>query len=251
MRYRSAILALLVIVLGALPAAADEIRGIIVRVDLERHEVQIEGRGIGKRGLAMTLNIGKDTQIFFGREMGEPSDLVPGKRVRVVVDGPRAVSVQVLGLRRPRAEVRPGGGEPKPAPTPAPTPDANTVTGMLRRVSYAEREVVVIGPGAQGPETETIVSVPKDVRVIQNGKPIAFDDLKDGQAASIQTEKRDGKLLAKSIQVGAGVAAVAPAMPEPGTRLARLRRLLQIVDRILEMAEGMGEETPRPKDPPK
>jgi hypothetical protein len=247
MRYRSAILALLVLVLGALPAAADEIRGILVRVDLERHEVQIEGRGIGKRGLAMTFNIGKDTQIFFGREMGEPSDLVPGKRVRVVVDGPRAVSVQVLGLRRPRAEVRPGGGEP----TPAPMPEANTVTGMLRRVSYAEREVVVIGPGAKGPETETIVSVPKDVRVIQNGKPIAFDDLKDGQAASIQTEKRDGKLLAKSIQVGTGVTAVAPAMPEPGTRLARLRRVLQMVDRILEMAEGMGEEPPRPKEPPK
>jgi hypothetical protein len=247
MRYRSVILALLVVVLGALPAAADEVRGIIVRVDLDRHEVQIEGRGIGKRGLAMTFNIGKDTQIYFGREMGEPSDLVPGKRVRVVVDGPRAVSVQVFGLRRPRGEVRPGGGDP----TPAPKPDANTVTGMLRRVSYAEREVVVIGPGAQGPETETIVSVPKDVRVVQDGKPIAFDDLKDGQLASIQTEKRDGKLLAKSIQVGTGVAAVAPAMPEPGTRLARLRRLLQIADRILEMAEGMGEETPRPKDPPK
>jgi hypothetical protein len=247
MRYRSVILALLVLVLGALPAAADEVRGIIVRVDLDRHEVQIEGRGIGKRGLAMTFNIGKDTQIYFGREMGEPSDLVPGKRVRVVVDGPRAVSVQVLGLRRPRGEVRPGGGDP----TPAPKPDANTVTGMLRRVSYAEREVVVIGPGAQGPETETIVSVPKDVRVVKDGKPIAFDDLKDGQPASIQTEKRDGKLLAKSIQVGTGVAAVAPAMPEPGTRLARLRRLLQIADRILEMAEGMSEESPRPKDPPK
>jgi len=247
MRYRSAILALLVIVLGALPAAADEIRGIIVRVDLERHEVQIEGRGIGKRGLAMTLNIGKDTQIFFGREMGEPSDLVPGKRVRVVVDGPRAVSVQVLGLRRPRAEVRPGGGEPAPVPKP----DANTVTGMLRRVSYAEREVVVIGPGAKGPETETIISVPKDVRVTKEGKPIAFEDLKDNQPASIQTEKRDGKLLAKSIQVGQGTAAMAPPAPEPRTRLARLRRLLQIADRILEMAEENQEQMPPPEKPSK
>jgi len=248
MRYRSAILALLVLVLGALPAVADEVRGVIVRVDLDRCEVQIEGRGIGKRGLAMTFNLGKDTQILFGREMGEPSDLVPGKRVRVVLDGPRAVSVQVSGLRRARgSDVKPGG----PVPAPGPKDDANTLTGMLRRVSYAEREVVVIGPGSQGPETETIVSVPKDARVLQDGKPIAFDDLKDGQAATIQTEKRDGKLLAKSIQVGAGVAAVAPAMPEPGTRLARLRRLLQIADRILEMAEGMGEDRPRPKDPPK
>jgi len=247
MRYRSVILALL-FVLGALPAAADEVRGIIVRVDLDRCEVQIEGRGIGKRGLGMTFNIGKDTQILFGREMGEPSDLVPGKRVRVVLDGPRAVTVQVSGLRRTRSnDVKPPG----PVPAPGPKDDANSVTGMLRRVSYAEREVVVIGPGSQGPETETIVSVPKDARVLKDGKPIAFDDLKDGQPATIQTEKRDGKLLAKSIQVGAGVAAVAPAMPEPRTRLARLRRLLQIADRILEMAEGMGEDTPRPKDPPK
>src|SRR5262245_4865022 len=177
MRYRSVILALL-FVLGALPARADEVRGIIVRVDLDRHEVQIEGRGIGKRGLAMTFNIGKDTQILIGREMGAPSDLTPGTRVRVVLDGPRAVSVQVSGLRRARgSDDKPGG----PVPAPGPKEDANTVTGMLRRVSYAEREVVVIGPGSQGPETETIVSVPKDARVLKDGKPIAFDALKDGQ----------------------------------------------------------------------
>jgi len=241
MRYRSVLLAFFSL-LTAGPAFAGDIRGIIVRVDLDRHEVQIEGRRLGRRGPEMTFSFGKDTQVRFGREAGDLSDLTPGRRVRVVYDGPHAVSVEVLGLRRLRGtDVKPGG----PVPAPGPKEDANTVSGMLQRVSYAEREVVLIGPGAQGPETETIVSVPKDVRVSKDGKLIAFEDLKDNQSATIQTEKRDGKLLAKSIQVGQGVAAMAPATPEPGTRLSRLRRLLQIADRILEMAESKQEETPK------
>jgi hypothetical protein len=243
MRYESVLLALFSL-LAAGPALAGDIRGIIVRVDLDRHEVQIEGRGLGRRGLGMTFHCGKDTQVRFGREVGNLADLTPGRRVRVVYDGPHAVSVEVSGLRRtPRPEGKPVG----PIPAPGPKEDANTVSGMLQRVSYAEREIVLIGPGPQGPETETIVSVPKDVRVSKDGKLIAFENLKDNQPATVQTEKRDGKLLARSIQVGEGVPAMAPLMPEPQTRLARLRRLLQIADRILEMAEGTQEEMPRPK----
>ncbi|MBI1917494.1 MAG: hypothetical protein HYS12_22575 [Planctomycetes bacterium] len=243
MRYRSVLLALFSL-LASVPAFAGDIRGVIVRVDLDRHEVQIEGRGLGKRGLGMTFGLGKDTRVLLGRDAGDLSDLTPGRRVRVVYDGPRAISVEVSGLRRAGgSDVQPRG----PVPAPGPKEDANTVAGMLQRVSYAEREVVVIGPGPKGPETETIVSVPKDVRVVKDGKPIAFEDLKDNQPAMIQTEKRDGKLLAKSIQVGQGVAAMVPLAPEPRTRLARLRRLLQIADRILEMAEGTQEEPPRPK----
>src|SRR5215831_15798349 len=169
MRYRSVLLALFSL-LASGPALAGDIRGVLVRVDLDRHEVQIEGRGSGRRGVGMTLTYGKDTQVLFGREAGNLSDLTPGRRVRVVYDGPRAVSVAVLGLRRPRgADVQPRG----PVPAPGPKEDANTVSGMLQRVSYAEREVVVIGPGAKGPETETILSVPKDVRVVKDGKSIA------------------------------------------------------------------------------
>ena len=247
MRYRSVLLALFSLLVCG-PAFAGDIRGVIVRVDLDRHEVQIEGRGLGRRGGGMTFTLGKDTQVLFGREAGNLSDLTPGRRVRVVYEGPQAISVEVSGLRRARGnDVQPRG----PVPAPGPKEDANTVAGMLQRVSYAEREVVVIGPGSKGPETETIVSVPKDVRVSKDGKPIAFEDLKDNQSATIQTEKRDGKLLAKSIQVGQAAAAMAPPAPEPRTRLARLRRLLQIADRILEMAEQQQEQTPRPEQPPK
>ena len=41
--------------------------------------------------------------------------------------------------------------------------NADAVTGVLRRVAYSDREVVVIGPGPKGTETETTVAVPEAV----------------------------------------------------------------------------------------
>src|SRR5688572_16274704 len=157
------------------PLAADEVRGVIVRVDLERKEVQVEGRGLGKRGLGMTFTLGEDTRVLFGHDPGALADLAPGKRVRVVFDrGQRALSLHLFGFRPAREESprAPAAGRP-------PAAGANLVAGVLQRVSYAEREVVVVGPGPKGAETETIVAVPKDVRVVQDGKVIPFDDLKD------------------------------------------------------------------------
>jgi len=223
----------------AAPAAADEVRGVIVRVDLARGELQIEGRGLGKRGLALSFALGKDTRVRFGREDGSLTELNPGRRIRVRFDrqgdARRALEVRVLGIRPPRRD----------AALAASTRDS--VAGVLQRVSYAEREVVLIGPGAQGPETETILAVPKDVRVTQDGKAIPYDDLKDGRQAVVRTEKRDGTLLAKSIQVGAPV----PEEAERGNRLARLRRLLKLADQVLEMAEDLSGEGRMPTKPSK
>jgi hypothetical protein len=83
--------------------------------------------------------------------------------------------------------------------------------------------------------------------VTKDGKAIPFDDLKDGQPAAVRTEKRGGKLVAHSIEVGAGAASAVPAAPEPGGRIARLRRLLQIADQILQQAENMRDNPPPPK----
>src|SRR3954463_13720884 len=99
MRYRSIALALFSL-LASGPALAGDIRGVIVRVDLDRHEVQIEGRGLGRRGMGMTFTPGKDTEVLIGREAGNLSALTPGRRVRVVYDGPQAVSLEVRGRRR-------------------------------------------------------------------------------------------------------------------------------------------------------
>ena len=47
MRYRSVLLTLFSL-LACGPAFAGDIRGVLVRVDVDRHEIQIEGRGIGR-----------------------------------------------------------------------------------------------------------------------------------------------------------------------------------------------------------
>jgi hypothetical protein len=232
------------IVVGALllstfpgPVSAGEIRGVIVRVDLERGELQVEGRGLGRRGLAMSFTLGKGTQVLFGRESGALSDLAPGKRIRVVFDGPgrRVLSLHLFGFRPARKETV----------SPPRISAASTVSGLLMRVSYAERELVVIGPGSAGPETETIIHVPKEPRVSQDGKLIPFEDLKDGREAKIQVEKQGNRLLARDIQVGAPV----PETPAEG-RIARIRRILRVADRLLELAEGMSGNRPEPTPMP-
>jgi hypothetical protein len=239
MRNRSSILVLVLALAGAAPAGADEIRGIIVRVDLARQELQIEGRGLGKRGLALSFALGKDTKVSFGGEERTLRELNPGRRVRVTFDVKgdtrRALTVRVLGIRPvPRAEKMPAAGK-------------DSVTGVLQRVSYAERELVLIGPGSKGPETETIIAVPRNVRVTQDGKVIPFEELKDGRQAVVRTAQRDGKLVAMSIQVGAPV----PDEAERSNRLARLRRLLKIADQVLEAVEDLSADRPMPKKPSK
>ena len=237
---RHSTLALVLLLAGAAPIGADELRGVIVRVDLARRELQIEGRGPGRHGLALSFALGKDTRVRFGREEGALSEVNPGRRVRVTFDVQgktmRALTVRVLGIR-PIARA---------GKMPAET-DKDSVAGVLQRVSYAERELIVIGPGPQGPETETILAVPKNVRVTQDGKVIPFDELKDGRQAVVRTAKRDGRLLATTIQVGAPV----PEEAARGNRLARLRRLLKIADQVLEMAEDLSGNRPMPKKPSK
>lgn len=240
MRQRRGTWALVLTLAWSASAAAAEVRGVVVRVDLSRNELQIEGRGLGKRGLALSFALGKDTRVRFGREDGALTELTPGRRVRITFDmkgdSRRALEVRVLGIRPiPRNQAMPGAS------------DKDSVAGVLQRVSYAERELVLIGPGAQGPETETIIAVPKDVRVTQDGKVIPFDELKDGRQAVVRTARRGGQLLARSIQVGAAL----PEEAERGNRLARLRRLLKIADQVLEMAEDLGGDRPLPKKPSK
>jgi hypothetical protein len=240
MRNHNSILVLVLALAGAAPATADEIRGVVVRVDLDRHELQIEGRGLGKRGLALSFALGKDTKVEFGREEGTLGELNPGRRVRVSFDVQggtrRALKVRVVGVRPvPRVERMPAAT------------GKDSLTGVLQRVSYAERELVLVGPGPRGPETETMIAVPRNVRVTQDGKVIPFDELKDGRQAVVRTAQRDGKLVATSIQVGAAV----PDEAERSNRLARLRRLLKIADQVLEMAEDLGADRPTPKKPSK
>ena len=115
---------------------------------------------------------------------------------------------------------------------------ADAVTGVLRRIGYSDREVVVVGPGAKGQETETTVVVPEAARIVKNGKDAKLDDLKEGEAASVQIEQKDGHLSAVAIQVGPGAA------PEKRMTKAipRIRRLLKVADQILQGMEKRNRE---------
>ena len=97
--------------------------------------------------------------------------------------------------------------------------------------------MMVISPAAkEGAEVETVVSVAEDAKIAKDQKTISFDDLKEGDQVLVQVEKRDDKLWAKSIQLGA--AANANTNAEPGQRkIEQLRKALKMIDFILQMID--------------
>src|SRR5262249_40040689 len=141
-----------VLLTGSLPAPAAEVRGTVSKIDLARKELVLDGRGPGVRGQVLTFALTPETQVLFGRQAGQLSDLAVGKRVRVGLETPtgQAVALVIHALGA------------KPAPGAPVTSDANTVSGVLRRVALTEREIVVISPGPGG-EKETALAVPDNV----------------------------------------------------------------------------------------
>jgi hypothetical protein len=209
-----------------LTGAAAEVRGRIVRVDLDKNELQLEARR-PVRGQPLTLALGPKTEVFFGNQAGALTDLEANRRARIVYedrDGrPFAQTIRVLG--------------PRPARTPARAPaqaDGNVVTGVLRRVALTDREVVVIGPGPRGPQTETTVAVPEGARITRGDKAIAFDALREGEQVKVLVGRKEGGMVAVSIHAGPGDP---PAMRQRAGMIPRLRRALQVADAILEQIE--------------
>jgi len=233
----SALAPLVVLALG-LTAWAEDIRGVISKVDAKRGDVVLEGRGRHGRGLVINFDVEKDTRILFGREPGDVSDLQPGDHVRLYYetrDGRRvAMLIKVHGARPKSAAA---------AAAPAAPSDPNTVTGSLARVALTDREIVVISPGAKGgEEKETTIQVPEKVPITEGKKALKLDDLKEGQGVSVKTEKKDGKLAAVSIQVGGAAApAAAPQSPRQA-RIERLRQLLKLADQLLQQRMEQEEE---------
>ena len=234
MTTRGYVPAVLTAVMLAAAASAAEVRGVLSKVDLDKNEITLEGRGKGARGMTYSFAVDKDTRIELGGEAATLKDLAPGKHVRVFYEtrGDRTVAVMIKGfaLGTPAATATP----------PLPHADPNAVTGTLQRVAYTEREIVVVGPDAKAAEAETTFRVPADVKVMRGDKPIAFDDLKEGERVAVTAEKRDGKLTAKAIQVGDAPPAAATA-PKKGERL---QRFLEIAGQLMQMAQKMRQKGP-------
>ncbi len=213
-----------------LPAGAAEIRGILTRIDPDKKELVLEGRSRGARGLALSFQVEADTPVLFGQQRGQLRELAPGKRAQVFYEfreGRRVATLITVAGPRPTATL--------------PSPDGNTLSGVLRRVSSTEREIIVVGPGrSAGAEMETTLLVPVEVQITKDQAGAKLEDLQEGDPVQVRTEKRDGKLVALSIQVG---------MPGPGravepSRIERLREILKKVDLLLQLAEQRREGKP-------
>jgi cold shock CspA family protein len=220
-------------------ASAEMVRGVVSRVDPDKQELQLEGRGRGVRGAVLTFTLSDKTSVLFGDQAGALSDLEPGRRVRIEYEttdaGRVAQAIHVLNGRRPAAVV--ASDVPPVPPVPA---DGDALTGVLRRVGYSDREVVLVGPGAKGTDAETTVVVPETAKIVIDGKEATLDDLKEGESAAVQVEQKNGRPSALSIQVGPDVATV------PETRRAKvipkIRKALQMVDQLLKGMEDRDRE---------
>ncbi len=224
------VLALTAVLAASAAVSAAEVRGVVARFDPDKKELVLEQRGRGLRGTLLLFTLPDQTQVLYGDQPGALSDVEVGRRVRVeyeTTDGQRMVqAIHLLGGPRP-------AGTATSAPTPPPA--ADSLTGVLRRVGYSDREVTVIGPGAKGAQTETTVAVPESARVMKNGKEETLDDLKEGDAATVLLEKKEGPPSAASITVGPGGAAAGEKKNNPA--IPKLRRLLKIADQILQGME--------------
>ncbi len=231
MAYCSRLMAAVVvaILLGG-HAAAEEVRGVIEKVDPVKGELTIEASGRGVRGLAMSFALVKDTQVLFGRQEAAVGDLKPGARAVILYDtknGQRiARSITVRGAPPTKAE-----------PVKV---DPNTVAGTIARISFTERELVVVGPGPQGAKTETLLTVPENASITRDRKAVKLDDIREGEAVVARTSRRDGKTVVESMEVG-----VQPKTAAGARRIERVRTALRVVDFFLQrMAERKEQPVP-------
>jgi hypothetical protein len=223
---RKSLLSIFTVLFLTCVASAGEVRGIVIKANPQKGELTVEGRGRGARGVTFTFRLDKDTQVLLGNEPGKTSDLATGARVRVVYElqGDQRVAVMV-NVRTPLLPA---------AAVPAAT-DTNTLSGTLRRIAYTDREIVLVGPDSKGAESETTLTAPEEVKVTRDQKPIRFDDLKEGERAVVHTEKKDGKLLARSIEVG--VVATKTPTDARKERIQQIRGFLKMLDWYLQMQE--------------
>jgi hypothetical protein len=178
----------------------------------------------------MTFQLDKDTQVQVGRKPAKVADLSPGRRVRVVYDPlggrPKALLITLLG------------GQLSSVPPPVAKSSEDSVGGLLRRVSFTDREIVIISPATKaGGEIETTISVPEDAKVTRDQRAISFDDLKEGDRVLVQVEKRDGKLVAKSIQLGVTANVTPKEEPSQRNNIEQVRKALKLLDLFLQIME--------------
>lgn len=214
----------LTMLLAASPVAAEQMRGVVTSVDGAKKELVLEGRGIGKRGKSFTFTFAKDLSVTWDGKDAAADDISANQNVRVTYETQGgdllASKIEIQG-KRPVIAVKAGG---------------DSVAGLLRRVAWTEREIIVATPGTSGKETYTTLPVPEDAKVSRDGKVIAFTDLQEEETATVKVEVRDGKKVAAVIAVGQAVMAKEEKSEESST-ISKIRLGLKIADAVLAIIE--------------
>lgn len=230
-------IALLALLAGTSFAAAEQVRGVVVKVDVDGGQLTIEARGAGVRGNVMQFTLGKDAQLFFlGSKAAALKDVPVGKNVQISYesqDGKKiAMLVRITAIKPAEPAGKPMETGPKPRAV-----DANALTGKLRRVALTEREIVLAMPGAGDKESYISLPVTADAKITRDDKAIKFDDLKEEETAVVKTEMRDGRKVAVALQTGKVSVESMESSPDEPSRIARIRQILKIADTLLELAE--------------
>lgn len=196
---------------------AEEMRGVISKVDLEKNELILEGKGKA-RGHAYTFTLNKDTRVLFGSEQFTVADLAVNCKVMITFDERNNINVALIikvAGPKPEAKIPPG------AEAPAAT---------VKLIALSEREIVVAVPSGQGGESEKTYVVPKDAKITRDDMPIRLEDIKEGDRVVVDAETHDGKDTVRSIRIGGKATIAKKKDMKPEDLMKWVRTFLQMAE---------------------
>jgi hypothetical protein len=192
-----------VIAVFAVRAAAEDVRGVIVKVDPDKKLLVLEGKSKGYKGVVLRLRVPDDTEIVVGRKPAKLADLATGKRARVLFEtqGNEQVALRISMVSL-ASLLEAFSGTPPAETVEAIPSSATSVKGVLRRISFTDREIVIVSPGpGKNSELETTFFVPDNARITHQQQSVRLTDLREGEAVAVEGENRNGQLTAKSVTV--------------------------------------------------
>jgi hypothetical protein len=196
---------------------AAEMRGVISKVDLEKNELILEGKGKA-RGHAYTFNLSKDTRVQFGSEQFTVADLAVNRKVVITFDERNTNHVAlIIKVAGPKPEAKTPAGAEAPAAT-------------VKLIALSEREIVVAAPSSQGGESEKTYVVPKDAKITRDDMPIQLEDIKEGDRVVVDAETHDGKDIVRSIRIGGKATTAKKKDMKPEDLMKWVRKFLQMAE---------------------
>lgn len=195
---------------------AAEMRGVISKVDLEKNELILEGKGKA-RGHAYTFNLNKDTRVLFGSEQFTVADLAVNRKVVITFDERNNNVALIIKVAGPKPESKtPAGAEASPA--------------TVKLIALSVREIVVAAPSSQGGESEKTYVVPKNAKITRNDMPIQLEDIKEGDRVVVDAEIHDGKDIVRSIRIGGKATTAKKKDMKPEDLMKWVRTFLQMAE---------------------